>query len=98
MKNVPVKSVPPLPMWQAELAIRPPGEEEIVHEVSPLLNCPCGTAIAINTCTFSPGVAMEGGGHAAGVQVNVRVGVGSTLNVAGDRLLESPLLPVTTIL
>jgi hypothetical protein len=80
-------------MWQAELAIRPPGEDEIVHEVSPLLNCP----VRIDTCTFSPGFAVAGVvGHAVGVQVNVRVGVGSTLNVAGIAL-KSPLLPVTTI-
>jgi hypothetical protein len=78
-------------MWQVEVENRPVGEEAIVHDVSPLLNCPCGRLTVIDTCTFSPGVA---GGH-AGVQVNVRLGVGSTLKGVYDP--ESPLLPVTVI-
>ena len=88
MKNVPVKSVPPLPMWQAGLAIRPPGEVEIVHDVSPLLNCP-GGKFSMDTSTVVPGVA-------GGPGVNPRVGVSSTLNIAGRALL-SPVLPVTVI-
>jgi hypothetical protein len=72
-------------MWQAEEKNRPPGLEEIEHDVSPLLNCPWGIVIAIATCTVVPGVDGPGG-------VNARVGVGSTLNGVDP---VSPVLPVT---
>jgi hypothetical protein len=74
-------------MRQAEVESRPPGEEEIEHDVSPLLNCPCGILIVIDTSTVVPGACGEAG-------VKVRVGVGSTLNVVKA---VSPLLPVAVI-
>ena len=40
MKNVPVRSVPALAMWQAAVAKSPPGDELSVHEVEVLASCP----------------------------------------------------------
>lgn len=88
-KKVPVKRVPAAPMWQFELANKPAGRELIVQDVSPLLNWP-GGKFAMVTVTVWPGAPGKGPEKA-------KIGVSSTLNAAGDRTLESPLLPVTRI-
>jgi hypothetical protein len=87
MKNVPVKSLPALAMWQTELSKSPPGDEVIEHEMLELLSCPLPSL----TKTVAPG-ATELTGEPSCVRLNTRTGVASTVK-ATDAL--SPLSPVT---